>query len=89
MDLANRGHLPPMNDPALPENRELVAKFLDFAQDMGTECERATLTPGLAYQSQYLASHRGIQIRGGFIQDHQWARATQNARDREFLAHPG
>jgi len=70
MDLTNRGYLPSMNDSPLPKNRELIAKLLDFAQNMGAKRERATLGPGLAYQRQYLVSHRRIQIRGRFIQNH-------------------
>lgn len=70
------------DDLALPQDPDLVAQTLDFAQDMRTKHDGGSLLMDLLDQLDDGKTNRGVEIFGRFIEDHQGARAAQDAANR-------
>ena len=70
------------NDLTLPQDPDLVAQTLDLTEDMRAKHNGRSLLMDLLDQIDDGETHRGVQVFSRFIENHQGARAAQDAANR-------
>ena len=70
------------NDLTLPQYADLVAQTLDLAEDVRAKHDGRTLLMDFLDQIDDGETHRGVKVFGRFIENHQGARAAQDAANR-------
>ena len=70
------------NDLTLPQDADLVAQTFDLAEDVRAKHDGRTLLMDLLDQIDDGETDRGVQVFSRFIENHQGARAAQDAANR-------
>src|SRR5882724_160270 len=71
------------------DDADHVAKFFDFAHDVGRENDGFAQVPALAYEGGDGARGHDVEPQRGFVENHHRGIVHQRARDGGFLLHSG